>query len=139
MTGRTVVVDTNVFGIALGNDPLSLAGRYAKHLNGAALVVSFQTVAELRYGALKANWGSARVAAMETRIQQALVVPPHDALAHVWAHLRNECRKIGHPLHDKKHHGDLWIAATAHLAGVPLVTHDSVFRGTPGLTIVTEA
>ena len=138
MTGRTVVVDTNVFGIALGTDPLGLASRYAKHLNGAVLVVSFQTVAELRFGALRANWGSARVAAMEDRLRQALVVPPHDALAHGWAHLRNECRKIGHALQDKNHHGDLWIAATAYLAGVPLVTHDSVFSGVPGLSVITE-
>lgn len=97
MTTRTVVVDTDVFGIALGAGPEGLWGRYARHLSGAAMVVSFQTVAELRYGALKANWGQGRFARMEDRIRQALIVPPHDTLAHTWASLRTECRKIGHP------------------------------------------
>lgn len=139
MSDRTVVVDTTVFGAVLGKDRHGLTKTYANDLTGARLVISFQTVAELRYGALAANWGTRRTDEMEKRIRVAALIPPHDDLAHQWAALRYECRKVGHPLHDKVHHADLWIAATARLVGVPLVTHDGVFRGTPDLTVICRA
>ena len=55
------------------------------------------------------------------------------------AALRHECRTAGHGLHDKSHVGDLWIAATARLAGLSLVTHDNVFDDTPGLMVIRES
>jgi predicted nucleic acid-binding protein len=48
------------------------------------------------------------------------------------------CRKIGHPLHQKQHVGDLWIAATAIRWNLPLVAHDAVFVGCPQLDLCTE-
>jgi predicted nucleic acid-binding protein len=108
-------------------------------LAGARLIISFQTVAELRYGALNANWGLTKVSEMESQIKRAAIVPPHDDLAHEWARLRVECRAAGHGLADAPHRADLWIAATARLADVPLVTHDALFRGTPGLEVICHA
>jgi hypothetical protein len=52
--------------------------------------------------------------------------------------LRAECRQIGHPLHQKQHLGDLWIAATAIRWQLPLVAHDAVFVGCPGIELLTE-
>ena len=102
------------------------------------LGISFQTVAEIRFGALVAGWGPARLQRMEERFEVAAVIPPHNQLSLEWATLRWECRVIGHGLHEKSHFGDLWIAATARLADLPLVTHDAVFDGTPGLTVIRE-
>ena len=81
MSERTVVVDTGVFGAALGKDSHDLIGTYAQDLSGSRLIISFQTVAELRYGALAANWGERRIEQMEERIRRAAVIPPHDDLA----------------------------------------------------------
>jgi predicted nucleic acid-binding protein len=139
VTTHSVVVDTGVFGAALGSDPRKLRSLYAGDLAGARLVISFQTVAELRYGAINATWGSAKVSEMERQIARAAIVPPHDELAHEWARLRAECRTAGHGLAHKPHRADLWIAATARLADLPLVTHDTVFVGTPGLDVICHA
>ena len=47
------------------------------------------------------------------------------------------CRVAGHPLHDKAHAGDLWIAASAVAYGLPLVTDDGIFAGVPGLQVIS--
>jgi hypothetical protein len=54
------------------------------------------------------------------------------------AQLRNECRQIGHGMHQRGHNADLWIAATAIRWDIPLVAHDAVFDGCPGLELRTE-
>lgn len=61
LTGR-VVVDTNVFTAWLRGSGSPLALQYANHLVGKQVAVSPQTVAEARYGALKAGWGPRRYA-----------------------------------------------------------------------------
>lgn len=139
MSPPSLVVDTNVFAAVLGKDPAGLVKTYSADLTGSRLVVSFQTVAELRYGAMAANWGQTRIEAMEERLAGAVAIPPHDELATEWAQLRLDCRQAGHPLHDKVHHADLWIAATARRVDAPLVTHDRVFRGIPGLRVICHA
>lgn len=45
---------------------------------------------------------------------------------------------LGHPLHQKHHLGDLWIAATAMRWQLPLVAHDAVFLDCPDLQLLTE-
>jgi len=59
----------------------ALASEYAEHLSGKRLVISFQTVAEMRFGALAAGWNSKRVAEMEQVMARTAQIPPHDALA----------------------------------------------------------
>jgi predicted nucleic acid-binding protein len=44
----------------------------------------------------------------------------------------------GHPLGQKHHEADRWIAATARWLDVALVAHDAVFRDSPGVTVITE-
>jgi predicted nucleic acid-binding protein len=44
----------------------------------------------------------------------------------------------GHALHQRGHNTDLWIAAAAIHWGVPLVAHDAVLIGCPGLDLRTE-
>jgi predicted nucleic acid-binding protein len=55
----------------------------------------------------------------------------------VCANLRVRCAQIGHALGDKLHDGDRWIAAAAMRLRVPLVSHDGVFDGAPGLELIT--
>ncbi len=75
---------------------------------------------------------------MERQIAKAAQIPPYDQLAHSWATLRADARTDGHALAGKTHMADLWIAATAVVLDLPLVTHDRVFLGAPGITVISE-
>ena len=131
-----VIVDTNVFSASLRQTPSELMVLYEPDVGDMRLVISFQTAAEIRYGAAKARWGQRKLEAMNARLATAVTVPPSDALVEEWARLRAECRWAGHAFHAKIHMADLWVAATATLLGLPLVTHDAGFRGVPGLDVI---
>jgi len=62
-------------------------------------------------------------------------VPVSDALTSAVASLRFDCRRVGHPLADRVHHGDLWIAAATMHIDAQLVTADAVFDDVPGLQL----
>ena len=93
-------------------------------------------MAELRYGAIVAEWGSPRRQRVEAAIAATTVVPVTDALLTTMAELRAACRRIGHPLADPVHSNDLWIAATAQHVGAALATADQLFAGVPTLVLV---
>lgn len=131
-----VVVDTGVFSDALSPSRESMRALYAQDLVGRKLLISFQTAAEVRYGALWRGWGEQRLNLMERHLATAVEVPPHDELTNEWAMVRSECRRAGHAFQDKCHIADLWVAATARVFNLPLITHDSGFRGVPGLDVI---
>lgn len=60
-----VVIDTMVASaILVGNRrpaEKNLLRRFERHIRGKSLVLSFATVTEMRYGALKAGWRPARI------------------------------------------------------------------------------
>ncbi len=130
------VVDTSVISRVLvgGDDPV--AGLYADVLIGARWVIPLQVLAELRFGWSKSAWGPAKRGAAEDRLREHDLWLPDEAAAGLYAEFRNSCQKAGHGLADKRQAGDLWVALAALDAGLPLVTHDAVFRGAPGLTVI---
>ncbi len=131
-----LVVDTGVFSASLS---VRRRGRLETHVHrmvGHQVFLAAATVSELRYGALVAGWGSARRHRLEESIRTTTVVPVTDALLTTAAELRHACRVIGHPLHHRAHANDLWIAASAAHLGLPLLTADAVFDGTPGLELI---
>ena len=131
-----IVIDTDVFSADL--IPKSpLPGGYALLIAGRPAFISFQTVAELRFGAIRRGWGSARMVRLEAKLARAVVVHTGDELATICARLRADCESIGHALCQKHHNGDLWIAATAIRLSVPLVSNDQIFRGVPDLEFVS--
>ncbi|NDL60970.1 PIN domain-containing protein [Phytoactinopolyspora mesophila] len=133
----TVLLDTNVFTAWLR--PRSpLVKLYGRHVYGNRLAVAQQTVAEARYGAVVAGWGDKRLEQLERLIRRSRPLPVDDETVWSYARLRAECRRLGHPLHQKEHLGDLWIAATAMRWQIPLVAHDAVFLGCPSIELRTE-
>jgi predicted nucleic acid-binding protein len=70
----TVLVDTNVFTARL-RERSPLAIQYAKHLFGQRIALAPQTVAEARYGALKATWGPARTEQLARLLGRARIPP----------------------------------------------------------------
>jgi predicted nucleic acid-binding protein len=97
--------------------------------------VSFQTVAELRYGALRRGWGEARLRKLDAKVAAVSIVHSGDELIATYARLRADCVRNGHALGQREHDADRWIAATALRLGIPLVSHDRVFENAPGLQV----
>ena len=131
-----VVVDTDVYSARLIPDS-TLARQYEPLLIGRAEFVSFQTVAEVRYGALLRGWGDARLRRMEAALGRIEIVYPGRDLIRTYAELRVACQRAGHALSQREHDADRWIAATAIRLGIPLVSNDGVFENTPGLAVET--
>ena len=106
-------------------------------IGGEPVVLAFQTVMELRFGALRAGWGELRRRRLERRIAEIAVVQPDNEMITICAELRMRCQQAGHAIGDKLHDGDRWIAATAIRLDVPIASHDRLFSGTPGLRLIT--
>jgi len=97
--------------------------------------VSFQTVAEIRYGALLRRWGIARLRHLEATLARAEVVQTGPDLIRTYVELRVACKRVGHALCQREHDADRWIAATAIRLSIPLVSNDRIFEETPRLVL----
>lgn len=132
-----VVVDTMVVSWLFDDRSNPLADHYRELIGTRPVLLAFQTVMELRFGARRARWGELRRRRLERRIAALTVVQPDDEMIIACAELRAQCVEIGHALGDKVHTGDCWIAATAIRVDLPLVSHDGVFDGATGLEFIT--
>ena len=132
-----LVVDTGVFAAGLTARSAPLAERCRPLLVGHGLVITVQTITELYFGAGKDNWREERLGQLEWRIAQAVIARCDDRLARSCAQPRLQCLRKGHPLTQKIHANDLWVAAVAVQYAIPLVSDDSVFVGVPGLELRT--
>ena len=131
-----VVIDTDVYDADLVPGS-RLAAVYEPIIVGRPAFISFQTAAELRYGALRRSWGAARMRSLEARIDRAETVHSGPELVLEYAQLRAECERLGHALGQRDHDADRWIAATALRLGIPLVSNDGIFANVPRLTVET--
>jgi len=131
-----IVVDTGVFSAALSRRRRSQFETHVEGLAGNQLFLASATVAELRFGALVAEWGSSRRRRLEEAIATTTVVAVSDALLTRLAELRYACRQAGHPLADPAHTNDLWIAASAIHIDARLVSADTIFGDVPDLFVL---
>jgi tRNA(fMet)-specific endonuclease VapC len=130
----SVVVDTDVVSFLFKRD--SRAQWYRPHLTGKLLVLSFMTVAELDRWALQRHWGEASRSKMEEYLRNFVVYPYDRALCLKWAEVSDRARRNGPPIQC----ADAWIASTAALHSIPLVTHNGKdYAGVDGLTVISEA
>lgn len=65
-----VVIDTSVFSARLLRRTWALDDLYLPILAGRPSVISFQTVAEVRHGAIKGGWGPGRLRGLEARLAE---------------------------------------------------------------------
>jgi tRNA(fMet)-specific endonuclease VapC len=127
-----VVVDTDVLSFQIKGD--SRARRYDRFLTGQLWVISFMTLAELRWWTLQRRWGAARRRQLTEHLRQVHVYYADSDLCDWWARVTLQTRRNGHPLDS----ADAWIAATALAIDVPLVTNNSDdFSAVEGLTVMT--
>ena len=91
-----LILDTSIAGFVIRRD--SRLALYEPHYRDALTIVSFQTVAELRFGATVAGWGARRRASMERQIGRYLVFPYTSSLADTWADVMTHARRRGRRL-----------------------------------------
>jgi tRNA(fMet)-specific endonuclease VapC len=134
---RPVIVDTMAVSALVNEhrDP-DTAREYRQIVADRPVLISFVTVTEMRYGALKAGWGELRTRGLERSLSQVVVVQPDDELIRACASLRAGCERGDHPLGQKVHEADRWIAATALRLGLELVSDDAVFDRVDGLNVL---
>ena len=129
-----VVVDTDVVSYLFRR--ASRAGLYRPHLDGELLVVSFMSVAELDRWALERDWGELRKQGMEEHLGNFVVYPYDRLMCRKWAEVLDGARKRGRPVGV----ADAWIATTALLHEMPLVTHNREhFSSIEDLKVISEA
>jgi predicted nucleic acid-binding protein len=92
-----VVVDTMVISWLFDDRPNPLADTYRKLIDGEPVVLAFQTVMELRFGALRAGWGELRRRRLERRIAEIAVVQPDDEMIMQCAELRSRSQQAATP------------------------------------------
>ena len=127
-----VLVDTDVVSFFFKKD--TRARPYRPHLVGRTLLISFMTLAELRFWALCRRWGHEHWERLARHLQGYLVCYADDVMCDLWAQVSDRARRRGRPMEV----GDAWVAATALALGVPLATHNAVdFASIDGLKVVS--
>lgn len=132
--GSEILLDTGVFSSMVAKR--RPYGFYEPFLANRFWLLSFATVAELRYGALKANWGDTKRQELERRIELCVVLPGNNAVSTAWAELNREFK-------DQIGVNDLWITATAlaRVPTLPIATLDKTLRQVAsqvGITVVCQ-
>lgn len=72
---------------------------------------------------------------MESTLAAAEVVQSGPELIAPYVQLRTDCYRVGHPLAQKVHDADRWVAATALRLDLPLVANDRIFGDVPRLHV----
>jgi predicted nucleic acid-binding protein len=130
---NTVVVDTDVVSYLFKSHTIAL--QYLPDLAERIPIISFMTVAELDRWVLDARWGNARRKKLHDYLDPFVLLPYDRDLCLKWAEVTvaaQACRR-------RIDCADAWIAATALLAGAPLITHNRAdYLGVPGLTLISH-
>jgi predicted nucleic acid-binding protein len=130
----SVVVDTDVVSFVFKNHPIG--SLYDADLAGRNLIISFMTLAELDRWAIQSKWGQARRNWLRMYLQPFATMPYTRALCTKWAEVTVAAQTSGYRIEC----ADAWVAATALLYQVPLVTHNrSDYQGVPGLVLISHA
>jgi tRNA(fMet)-specific endonuclease VapC len=128
-----VVVDTDVLSFIFKHD--SRGAAYKPHLAGKEIIISFMTLAELDQWAIHSNWGTARKRKLDAYRKPFTVFHSDEDLCLKWAHVMEDARRNGRPIQT----ADAWVAATALLHDIPVVTHiRKHFVGVDGLAVISE-
>jgi tRNA(fMet)-specific endonuclease VapC len=130
----SVVLDTDVISFLFKHD--SRAEDYRKHIDGRLLTISFMTLAELYRWSIERNWGDRRKRELAEFLRPFTMIEVNQTLCLKWAEVSSSARRNGRPIET----ADTWIAATALLYDVPLITHNrNDYSGVDNLQVISEA
>ena len=128
-----VVVDTDVVTFLFKNHPIGAL--YDDYLANRTLLISFMSLAELDRWTIQSKWGETRRHWLRLYLQRFAVLPYNRALCTKWAEVTVAAQQHGCRIEC----ADAWIAASAILYDVPLVTHNrNDYLGVPGLKLVSR-
>ena len=99
-------------------------------------ILPFVVVAEMRFGARVANWGTRRTAVLERLVANTQVSPPLPEVIDACVDVRTWCVNNGHGLGAKDHEAERWVAATALAGGLPLATDDGILDNVDRLQLL---
>lgn len=135
-----MLLDTDAFSkvVMTARDREPQVADWRRRLTGRTIVIAAQTEGELRFGALSARWGPARLAGLEAQLARHATAPVTTEVVKAFAEVRAACRAAGHPLADKLHMGDAWVAATAIAHDLRLLAGDRIYRDVPGLRLLED-
>lgn len=129
-----VVVDTDVFShVYVAQKRSPQRQELSDRLVGRLPVIATQTRAELLTWPRLRGWGGQRSAELTTVVASVRTIPVTDEVLAAYVTLTVDCLRSAHPLHQKVHTADRWIAATAIALGRPLMSLDGIYAGAPGL------
>jgi len=128
------VIDTDVVSYLFKGD--TRGDLYQPHLDNKLGVLSFMTVAELDLWAATRNWGMNKREELALFLSPYIVIESSRELCRKWAEIRDQVSRAGSHLDT----ANAWIAATALLHDLPLVTHNQEhFARIPNLSVISEA
>lgn len=134
----TVLLDTNVASAFFRGDTTSSVYQFFQpRIQNRILVISFQTHAELLAWAEQNSWGPGRRGLLEEFMDELAILGYKIELSRTWAVIKAHSRRIGQPLNT----ADAWVAATAVLYKIPLLTTDTDFIGLDidGLDVISPS
>lgn len=120
----------------LGRTVSACRARWADTLERSGWILPFVVVAEMRFGARVARWGTRRTAVLERLVANTQVSPPLPEVIDAYVELRTWCVDNGHGLGAKDHEADRWVAATALAGGLALATDDGIFDNVDQLQLL---
>ena len=126
-----VVVDADVISFLFKNHPMGVP--YEPELADRVVLISFMTVAELERWSIQYRWGEHRIGWLHIYLKRFTAVPSSPDLCREWATVMVDAQSAGRRIEC----ADAWVAATARLYGLSLVTHNRAdYLGVPGLTLI---
>lgn len=129
-----VLVDTNVVSYAFKRDSRHIL--YRSHLANNFLAISFMTLAELDAWADIHNWGLRKREELAAFLSNYIVVESDRELCRAFGSIRQQATRQGRFIETS----DAWIAATALLYQIPLVSHNRKhFDWIKGLQLISES
>lgn len=132
-----VLVDTQVATwawFARKSRAVAQFARFGDRLVGRTLVISGQTRAELM--GLKTGRPQEAAEQVQHTIDALPYLPLDRDVQERYAELSEWGKRNAHPIAQKIHAADRWIAAAALQFGLPLATDDKVFREIPDLELI---
>jgi len=129
-----LLYDTNIL-VFISKDLYSQRVKELINPDNKKVYVSIATIAELKSIALQNNWGVEKQQTIDKLLEKIIVVEVNENLANIYAEIdaysqRRNPRIIDYPFATPRNIGknDLWIASTAVLLGLTLVTTDADFN-----------